>query len=95
MGGGGGGDGGRSREYRLGVTGQGLLFHLPCSGESPVNVASLLLQSRVLIGSFQVSLFRARIFKLFRSIKIDSKESIPPAYVAWWAGTTTPSLLGS
>jgi hypothetical protein len=22
--------------------------------------------------------------------KIDSKESIPPAYVAWRAGTTTP-----
>ncbi len=32
---------------------------------------------------------RARIFKLLRSSRIDSKESIPPAYVAWRVGTTT------
>jgi hypothetical protein len=32
---------------------------------------------------------RARICKLLRSSKIDSKESIPPAYVAWRAFTTT------
>jgi hypothetical protein len=38
---------------------------------------------------------RARIFKLLRSPCIDSKESIPPAYVAGRAGTTTPFLLGS
>jgi hypothetical protein len=38
---------------------------------------------------------RARIFKLLRSPKIDSKESISPAYVAWRAGTTTLFLLGS
>jgi hypothetical protein len=38
---------------------------------------------------------RTRIFKLLRSPRIDSKESIPPAYVAWWAGTTTLSLLGA
>jgi hypothetical protein len=31
---------------------------------------------------------RARICKHLRSAGIDSKESIPPAYVAWWAGTT-------
>ncbi len=35
------------------------------------------------------------IFKLFRSAVIDSKESIPPAYVAWRAATTTLSLHGS
>ncbi len=35
------------------------------------------------------------IFKLLRSLGIDSKESIPPAYVAWRAGTTTLFLLGS
>jgi hypothetical protein len=38
---------------------------------------------------------RAGIFKLLRSPGIDSKESIPPGYVAWRAGTTTLFLLGS
>jgi hypothetical protein len=38
---------------------------------------------------------RARIFKLLSSPRIDSKESIQPAYVAWRAGTTTLFLLGS
>jgi hypothetical protein len=38
---------------------------------------------------------RARIFKLLRSPRIDSKESIPPAHVAWRAGTTTVFLIGS
>ncbi len=38
---------------------------------------------------------RARIFKLLRSPGIDSKESIPPAYVAWRAGTIALFLLGS
>jgi hypothetical protein len=35
------------------------------------------------------------IFKQLRSPGIDSKESIPLAYVAWRAGTTTLFLLGS
>ncbi len=35
------------------------------------------------------------IFKLFRIPGIDSKESIPPAYVDWRAGTTTLFLLCS
>ncbi len=35
------------------------------------------------------------IFKLLRSPGIDSTEPIPPAYVAWRAGVTTPTLLGS
>ncbi len=35
------------------------------------------------------------IVKRLRSPGIDSKESIPPAYVAWRAGTTTLFLLGS
>jgi hypothetical protein len=30
----------------------------------------------------------ARIFKLLRSPGIDSKESVPPTYVAWLASTT-------
>ncbi len=35
------------------------------------------------------------IFKLLRGPGIDAKESIPPASVAWRAGTTTLFLLGS
>ncbi len=38
---------------------------------------------------------RARIFKRLWSPGIDSKEWIPPAYVAWRAGTITLFLLGS
>ncbi len=38
---------------------------------------------------------RGGIFKLIRSPGIDSKESIPPAFVARRAGTTTLFLLGS
>ena len=38
---------------------------------------------------------RARIFKRLWSPEIDSKGSIPPAYVAWRAGTITLFLLGS
>ncbi len=37
---------------------------------------------------------RARIFKRLWSPGIDSKERIPPAYVAWRAGTITLFLLG-
>ncbi len=33
--------------------------------------------------------------KLLRTPRIDSKESIPPAYVAWRAGTTILLLFGS
>ncbi len=36
---------------------------------------------------------RARIFKLLRSPRVNSKESTPPAYVAWQDGTTTLFLL--
>jgi hypothetical protein len=32
---------------------------------------------------------RARIFNLLRDPRMDSKEPIPPAYVAWRAGTLT------
>ncbi len=37
----------------------------------------------------------ARIFKLLRGPKINSKEPIPPPYVAWRAGKTSLFLLGS
>jgi hypothetical protein len=35
------------------------------------------------------------IIKLLRRLGTDSKEYIPPAYVAWRAGTTALFLLGS
>ncbi len=38
---------------------------------------------------------RVRIFKLLRSPRIDSKESIPPGCVALRAGSTTLFPLGS
>ena len=40
-------------------------------------------------------LTRVRICKRVKSLGIDSKESIPPGYVAWRAGTITLFLLGS
>jgi hypothetical protein len=40
-------------------------------------------------------LSRAQILELLRSPRIDSKESIPSAYVAWRAGAITLFLLGS
>ncbi len=39
--------------------------------------------------------YRARIFKRVWGPRIDSKEWIPPAYVAWRAGTITLFLIGS
>jgi len=44
---------------------------------------------------FQGIVAWARICKRLRSSRIDSKESIPTAYVALRAGTTTLFLLGS
>jgi hypothetical protein len=38
---------------------------------------------------------RDRIFKLLRNTGVNSKKSIPPAYVVWWAGTTTLFLVSS
>ncbi len=38
---------------------------------------------------------RAGIFKPLWSLGIDAKSSIPPAYVAWRAGTITLFLLGA
>jgi hypothetical protein len=43
----------------------------------------------------ETQLNRARIFKRLWSPGIDSKASIPPAYVAWRAGTITLFLLGA
>ncbi len=44
---------------------------------------------------YKYGLCRARIFKLLRRPRIDSKEPITPAYVAWLAGTTNLFLLSS
>jgi hypothetical protein len=38
--------------------------------------------------SYSYTEYRARICKRLRSPKIDSKESIPPSYVAWRFGTS-------
>jgi|LakMenEpi03Aug12_release.lakeMendotaPanAssembly.Ray.scaffolds.fasta_scaffold2698716_1 hypothetical protein len=46
-------------------------------------------------GAPMVFCSRDCIFKLLRSPGIDSKESTPPAYVAWRAGTIILFLLGS
>ncbi len=43
----------------------------------------------------QESVLRARIFNFLGSPRMGSKESIPPAYLAWRAGTTTLFLLCS
>jgi hypothetical protein len=43
----------------------------------------------------QLEDYRARIFKRLWSPGINSKELIPPAYVAWRAGTITLFLLGA
>jgi hypothetical protein len=48
-----------------------------------------------LVGEVESRETRARIVKLLRSPRIDSKESIPPALVAWRAGPTTLLLLSS
>ena len=45
--------------------------------------------------AYQAPTHRARIFKRLWSPGIDSKEWIPPAYVAWRAGTITLFLLGA
>jgi hypothetical protein len=44
---------------------------------------------------FPIILEQPEVFKFLRSPGIDSKESIPPAYVAWRADKTTPFQLGS
>jgi hypothetical protein len=44
---------------------------------------------------FMCGMYRARIFKRLWSPGIDSKAPIPPAYVAWRAGTITLFLLGA
>ncbi len=45
-------------------------------------------------GFFPATSTEAVFLKLLLSPEIDSKESIPPAYVAWRAGTRTLFLLG-
>jgi hypothetical protein len=56
---------------------------------------TLNLQQKPMTAGAAVGGTRARICKRLWSPGIDSKESIPPAYVAWRASTTTLFLLGS
>jgi hypothetical protein len=53
------------------------------------------IEATVLVSTWAATGSIARIFKLLSRPGIDSNESIPPAYVAWQAGTTTLFLLGS
>jgi hypothetical protein len=50
-------------------------------------------QNQGYIGNLCPIATRARIFKSLRSPEIDSEETIPPAYVAWWASTTNRVVL--
>jgi hypothetical protein len=49
----------------------------------------------IFIIKYKILSARARIFKHLWSPGIDSKASIPPAYVAWRAGTIVLFLLGA
>ncbi len=53
------------------------------------------MQSSLCSFSIGISWVTARIFKRVWGPGIDSKEWIPPAYVAWRGGTITLFLLGS
>jgi hypothetical protein len=57
------------------------------------NISSL--NRRIMLLEVSIGDFRARIFKLVRNPRVDSKESILPGCVAWRAGTITLFLLGS
>jgi hypothetical protein len=65
-------------------------------GKKPIRTVSLAFASLwfLLLEAQAEILLRARIFKRLWSPGIDSKELIPPAYVAWRTGTIT-LLLGS
>ncbi len=80
------------------------LFYL-CSHQEPVNI---ILQNWAptessfishlcpqLTPVFSSLFYLRRYFKSLRNPEIDTKESIPPAYEAWRAGTTTLLLIGS
>jgi hypothetical protein len=57
------------------------------------NIGNFIFKHILFAYSFEpesVSIVCVRISKLLRSPRINSKESIPPAYVAWQAGTTNP-----
>jgi hypothetical protein len=55
--------------------------------------AGLMREDELKVSSHLSLLPRARIFKRLWSPGIDSKALIPPAYVAWRAGTITLFLL--
>jgi hypothetical protein len=57
----------------------------PCSVQQ--SDAKALIDSNLLFSVHSITEYRARICKLVRGLETDFKESIPPAYVAWRAGT--------
>ncbi len=76
---------------------ESLKVHVRCRYNGDYNVSHQrhLKHRDFILASMPRNQSRARIFKLLRSPRIDSKKSIPPAYVAWQAGETTLFLLGS
>ncbi len=67
--------------------GVGLVTIVSTLHQSILNSESTINQSPTKLGSIRTT--RASIFKRLWSPEIDSKERIPPAYVAWRAGTIT------
>jgi hypothetical protein len=73
----------------------GIYLYL-CKSQPVLEFLNNLMGARNRVGvGLPYRLARGGIFKLLRSPEIDSKESIPPNYVARRAGTTTLFLLGS
>jgi hypothetical protein len=60
-----------------------------------INAAILCSRSNESASGYSFKFTRARIFKCLWSPGIDFKASLPPAYVAWRAGTITLFLLGA
>ncbi len=68
-----------------------LLFHFHRETKRPIKAIDCRLRKLPKLPGYDI---RAWTFKLLKSPRIDSNKSIPPAYVAWRAGTTTLFLLG-
>ncbi len=62
------------------------------SSVSPLNVSAIKCRYKA-VAVAGLLLSRDRICKRLRSPGIDSNESIPPAYVSWWAGTSNKVIV--
>jgi hypothetical protein len=96
----------RSGSGRLRRTAQGELVwrRSPLTRRSRSSLLSSRAASLIFLRDFEIlrhpdgimtMLFRARIFKLLRSPRIDYKESVAQGGVTWRAGTSALFLLGS